>query len=93
MIYVLIALAFSTLGFGLWVTTLMMDNFLARETVKAKDKIIHDQKVYIEINLGVLRDQARAITSAERALEELPQLRKELQFSRAMNVEKPNSST
>lgn len=80
------------LALGIWVLSLMTDLYLARETIRTKDKIICDQKAYIEINLGVLLNQTEALTSAERALEELPRLRRELQFGRAMKVEKPGEA-
>jgi hypothetical protein len=89
MTYVLAALALSTLGLGVWVLSLMADLYLAYETIRAKDKIIQDQKVYIEINLGVLHDQQVAIRDAERVTVELDRIRKELQFGRGMRVEIP----
>lgn len=89
MIYVLVALALSTLGLGVWNLTLMMDIYLARETIRSKEKIIHDQKGYIEINLGVLHNQEKALMSGEKVALELARVRKELQFGRGMRVEIP----
>ena len=73
---------------GIWVLTLVTDLYFARETIVAKDKIIHDQKTYIEINLGVLLNQETALMSAEKVAMLLARIRKESQFGRGMKVEK-----
>ena len=74
---------------GIWILSLMTDLYLSRETIRSKEKIIQDQKGYIELNLGVLHNQEMALMSAERALEEIPRLQKELQFGREMKAENP----
>jgi len=51
----------STMFLGLWVFILVMNAHRDRETIMAKDRIIHEQQVYIEINLGVLIEREQII--------------------------------